>query len=610
MYFDGTVVATVTANGTGYVSGSFTVPSTAAVGSHTVVAVGQTSGVTYVSLFYVTVAKIALSQTVATVGTAITVSGSGFPANQYVVLCFNNVVVNTAYTSSSGTFVTNFTVPQTPNGTYPVVAMASLNAVPIGSQCPFIGETYEGGYASSSLTVVPSLVVNVTQTCPTFGVSVVGYGFWPGTNVTVYLNGTLVGYSLIGSNGTFEKLVTFPAPTTPGTYVITVNETFMGYPTPVSISVMPPYVQVNGQSSASGIAGGTVTVSGACFPPNSNTTLYINEVQYLNVTLTNSTGGFSVNVNLPLLPPGTYTVYAVVGNYTPTITSSINASVTILKPQIVSVTPTAGGEGSCFVIKGINFANTTLYSVAVTINGVTYTYGIYSEYANGSSVANAFGISCSQNVTLYPNGTVILPVVVPVTTPGTYTVYVNSTVHQSLISPTGVPSTEQVEIVPSFITAPNDTLYATTSFTVQPSYITVTPTLAVGGQQILITGYNFYPNSPVTIIINGTNVTSTEVGSNGQFSVVYTIPSYLTSGVLYIVAEENYTSYIAGTPPNAVGNATATVTIVSFYIAVLDDLEKLLQCCSSVNATLQQLMSEVEGGWPARLVRCTARYSA
>lgn len=302
-------------------------------------------------------------------------------------------------------------------------------------------------------------------------------------------------------------------------------------------------------------------------------------------------------MNLPLLPPGTYTVYAVVGNYTPTITSSINASVTILKPQIVSVTPTAGGEGSCFVIKGINFANTTLYSVAVTINGVTYTYGIYSEYANGSSVANAFGISCSQNVTLYPNGTVILPVVVPVTTPGTYTVYVNSTVHQSLISPpTGVPSTEQVEIVPSFITAPNDTLYATTSFTVQPSYITVTPTLAVGGQQILITGYNFYPNSPVTIIINGTNVTSTEVGSNGQFSVVYTIPSYLTSGVLYIVAEENYTSYIAGTPPNAVGNATATVTIVSFYIAVLDDLEKLLQCCSSVNATLQQLMSEVEGG--------------
>lgn len=258
VYFDGVVVATVTANSTGYISGSFTVPSTASVGQHTVVAVGQTSGVTYVSSFYVTVAKITLSTTTATVGTSVIVSGSGgFPANQYVVLCFNNTVVNTAYTSSSGTFMTNFTVPQMPNGTYPVIAMASLNAVPIGSECPFIGETYEGGYASSSLTVVPSLVVNVTQTCPGFEISVVGYGFWPGTNVTVYLNGTFVGSSLISNNGTFEEPVTFSAPTTPGTYVITVNETFKGYPTPpVTITVLPPTIYINGGSAATQIPGG------------------------------------------------------------------------------------------------------------------------------------------------------------------------------------------------------------------------------------------------------------------------------------------------------------------------------------------------------------------
>ncbi|WP_054855452.1 hypothetical protein [Vulcanisaeta sp. JCM 16161] len=432
-------------------------------------------------------------------------------------------------------------------------------------------------------------MVSTTTTCPQYSITVTGYGFPANTSIALLLNGTTLQTTTTNSSGTFT--ITITAPQTPGTYTLTTNVTYMGYPTPVTINVTPPYVQVNGQSSVSGIVGGTVTVSGACFPPTKPVNLYINNVEYPSVTTTSSQGSFSVNVDLPLLPPGTYTVYAEVNN----IHSVVNASVTILQPQIVSVTPTAGGEGSCFVIKGINFANATLYSIAVTINGATYTYGEYSEYVNRSSVANAFGVSCSQSVTLYANGTVILPVIVPVTTPGPYTVYVNSTVHSSLISPTGVPSTTPEEIVPSTITAPNDTLYATTSFTVQPSYITVTPTQVVGGQQILITGYNFYPGSPVTIIVNGTNVTSVIVGSNGQFSATYTVPSYLTSGVLYIVAEENYTSYIAGTPPNAVGNATATVKIVNFYIAVLDDLTKLLQCCSSVNATLQQLMSKVEG---------------
>jgi hypothetical protein len=130
----------------------------------------------------------------------------------------------------------------------------------------------------------------------------------------------------------------------------------------------------------------------------------------------------------------------------------------------------------------------------------------------------------------------------------------------------------------------------------QASYIVVTPSPAPAGAPISVTGYNFYPDTAVTIIVNGTNVTSITVGTNGKFTAtnVYTVPSYIQTGVLYIVAEENYSTYIAGTPPNAVGIATATVNITNVNVVIINLLNEVLGNLTSMNATLTAVYNAVQ----------------
>jgi len=187
--------------------------------------------------------------------------------------------------------------------------------------------------------------------------------------------------------------------------------------------------------------------------------------------------------------------------------------------------------------------------------------------------------------TMFSNGTVTGYIIMPVVKPGTYTVYFNST-YPSHSSPAGA----------TFGT--NDTLYTTASVNMQSSYIVVTPSPAPPGALISVTGYNFYPGTTVNIYVNGTLVANVTVGPHGEFTATNVYAVAQSSGVLYVVAEESNTSYIAGTPPNAVGNATATVEIFSLLQAIY---EQLTTCCkqvlgnlTSMNATLTAVYNAVQ----------------
>jgi hypothetical protein len=586
----------------GFINVTFTVPSSvlSSAGKYYIEAVGQTSGVTYLAPFYVTTASVSPQYLAVYNGYSYTLLGSNYPSGTYVDVCFAGMVVN-SFQLGTTSFNTTITVPyHLPLGNYSVVAITTPGPVPIGAPCPGINETYEGGYATATWTVVPQIVLSTTQTCASFTVTIYGYGFPPSTGITIYENGTAIQTK---TNSTGEFTVSITAPTKYGTYVFTTNYTYTywyngtKYPKPATLTVLPPTISI---SPSTQIVGGLVTITGTCFPPTALVKVYIGPVNatklalsgtgwtqvqtYTTPTGTYSTGyvettqygNFLGRYVVPLLPPGTYTVNASVSG----VPSSKTVSLTIPSPT-VTLSATSVYEGEQVSFTGQNFANFTLgYNMTIKLSGYTATC---QNNTSVSFASNTGALYCE----MFRNGTVVGTITMPVVQPGTYTVYFNGTFWPNAYPPGANATTTYFS---------NDTLYTTASVTMQASYIVVTPSPAPAGAPISVTGYNFYPGTAVTIIVNGTNVTSVKVGPNGMFTAsnVYTVPSYIQTGVLYIVAEENYSTYIAGTPPNAVGIATATVPITNVHVVIINLLNEVLGNLTSMNTTLTAVYNAVQ----------------
>ncbi len=115
VYWDstsGTLLNTLTANGSCAISGGMHVPA-AVNGAHTLIAVGQTSGEPATHSFSV-VARETLNPTSTADGAKVNVAVSGFKANQVVTVRWNTrdrPVLATVTTNGTGGATTSFNVP-------------------------------------------------------------------------------------------------------------------------------------------------------------------------------------------------------------------------------------------------------------------------------------------------------------------------------------------------------------------------------------------------------------------------------------------------------------------------------------------------------------------
>jgi len=342
------------------------------------------SGVTYIAPFYVTTAYVTPSLMAVYNGYNYTLKGFNFPQGTYVDICINGIV-NTTEKLVSTTEYANFnvTIPiqHLPFGNYSIVVISTPSPTPVGALCPGTNETYEGGYATATWTVVPQIVLSTTQTCAGFTVTINGHGFPPSTNITIKENGTAIAQNTTNSTGEFTVSIT--APTKNGTYVFTTNYTYKywynstTYPMPATLTVQPPTISIS-PSPPEQIVGGLVTITGTCLPPMRLVQVSIGPVNATNLALnssstwtkvgpyvtptgvyytgyveTNTSGGFSGRYVVPLLlPPGPYTVTVNVSGVV------WKTSLTILSPTIRFVTSVYEGEQVSFT--GKNFANFTL----------------------------------------------------------------------------------------------------------------------------------------------------------------------------------------------------------------------------------------------------------
>ncbi|MFZ0169169.1 MAG: IPT/TIG domain-containing protein [Candidatus Dormiibacterota bacterium] len=146
-----------------------------------------------------------LSPTSGPVGTVVTISGSGFPANATITATFAGVAVTlsgTTTTTASGGIPTSapptFTVPATAPG-----SLAGAHAVVVTA----------GGYPapSVSFTVTPSISLNPTGGTKGSSITITGNGFAANSKLTVTFNGTSTAWTSNGGAETTNANGAIPA---------------------------------------------------------------------------------------------------------------------------------------------------------------------------------------------------------------------------------------------------------------------------------------------------------------------------------------------------------------------------------------------------------------
>ena len=192
------VVAKTGANSTGGFVTQFIVPSGTPQGLYPVVATDNSSAKLSAQniLNVVLVAKIVLSTAgkAHVVGGTVYVNGTGFAASRSVTIYFNNLKIGSSTTDGSGNFLTTFSLPSDPFGSYYVNATDGTNNV---------GKLFA---LSSHLVISPN-----TKTTVGSPVAITGSGYSANSQVSFTFGGSAVATKVTSkSDGSFSVQITIP----------------------------------------------------------------------------------------------------------------------------------------------------------------------------------------------------------------------------------------------------------------------------------------------------------------------------------------------------------------------------------------------------------------
>ena len=370
IYFDETLVRWDLANGTGYLSTTFLVPSVLP-GTYDVKAYG--SGWASPIPFVVPPPSITLNVTSGPPGLPVVVTGGNFTVSGNVTIYFDGTSVANTTADGTGAISTPFDVPDKPAGSYTVRAMdvaTTANATqPFTIPSPSITLTPDGGPPDT----------NVTVTGPNFKVN---------GNVTIYFDGTLVGWDLANATGYLNT--TFLAPSvSPATYTVNATD---GINYATASFTVGPVIWITPTSGPSGI---TISVTGAGLTINGTAGIYFDTTFIKNVTA-NSAGTISTTFPAPHATAGAHNVTAYDWG---TATTTPPKTFTISSPSI-ELSPTTGPvytnvttvTGSNFKINGtvnIYFGTTLVKTVNATSNGAISTFFYVPDVLPGVYTVNA-----------------------------------------------------------------------------------------------------------------------------------------------------------------------------------------------------------------------------
>jgi hypothetical protein len=209
VYFNASLVQTATANGTGYLNTTFTVPSIA-IGTYVV---NASDGINYATTNFTVGAAIYLSPSSGVPGDTVTVTGAGLSANQTVTIYFDSTLVRTVNATAAGALPasTNFTVPDAIAGAHNVRAL----------------DVYTSTYTPNATFTVNSPSITLTPASGQVGqsIDVSGTNFKLNATVNIYFGSTLVRTVNATAAGALPASTNFTVPSVlPGVYTVNASD--------------------------------------------------------------------------------------------------------------------------------------------------------------------------------------------------------------------------------------------------------------------------------------------------------------------------------------------------------------------------------------------------
>lgn len=448
------------------------------------------------------------------VGTWVDIDGSGFDEGEQVRFCFakesasdgdiideDEDVENFEYLGSrtandNGTFddVYTFKVPDELNDGKDVVKVVG------GTYYVYATDYYFVILAKKSFTVegVAAITIDDDEGIVGTEVEITGEGFDNNEDIYVEYDGDEIdiesGDTDTDSDGEFECTIIIPE-STAGEHTITVIGEDSDLEAEAEFTVEPEVTI----SATSGAAGDTVNISGTGFGDEVDVEVLFDNDEVVTDE-TDRDGSFYASFQVPAIGSGTYDVDVEDDDGNDASVEFTIATATI------SINPTEGNINSTITVTGTGFKSNT--SVTISFDNESVATSTSNEYG---------GVSGSFNI--------------PVRGAGTYKVKVSDGTNAAQVD---------------FVISTSTSISPVTS-TASPGYI---------GTAVTVSGTGYVPATAVTVTYGGTQVATTTVDTNGNFSATFNVP-VSTGGTHDIIANigttsKTYTFYMEQTPPSLI----------------------------------------------------------
>jgi hypothetical protein len=351
------IIATVQADGSGNLPGTgVTIPSTTLPGTYTLTATSA-SGINVATTTF-TVIALVLSPYAIEHGGSVVVSGTGFAPNEPVNIAIDGQggTLATAQTDGSGN------LPATTVNIPAFIGPGSYTLAATGAS---------SGFVLSNTLVILNVAITATPATIIVGgtIIVTGSGFVPGESVSISLSG--LGNPLASiqatSTGTLPgTFIIIPATLSPGSYTLAATGASGYSATTIALTLNQP-APVLALNVGSIEHGGTVTVTGTGFVPNTPVSLTLIGQNYQSATLaTVQTDGLgnlpSTSITIPTsVPGGQYTLTASSAGGTATAGVNLTIATTVVTVSASSVTP-----GETLTVSGSGFAPNEFVTIALS----------------------------------------------------------------------------------------------------------------------------------------------------------------------------------------------------------------------------------------------------
>ena len=344
--FDGNAIvtypATLQSNSTGGFSATINTP----IASAGIKQISATDSYNSPYSNFTVIPSITLTPSIGTIGSSVTINGSGFTVFQPVTIKFAASTVPTTPGSitgdNMGSFSATFNVP-----TAQVAGAKTVTATDSGSNA-----------ANSTFTVNPSISLNQISGNVGTIVSVSGRGFAASSTLSAKFNGvpvSLTGTTASASDGTVNG-VFFTVPNAPaGNQTVTLIDA-SSYSGSAGFRVTSAVTL----SSTIVSAGSSDTVTGAGFTASSIVTINYGGTSLAYATASSS-GSFSLTF---IVQPG------LIGAHNVTVSDGVNiAYATYNLTQSVILNPSSGPAGSFVAVSGFGFTPSS--TINITFAGTT-----------------------------------------------------------------------------------------------------------------------------------------------------------------------------------------------------------------------------------------------